>query len=155
MSAQRCRVESGSGLIHPRRQPSFMFRVQIPVIPCRGGWKRSCCRGISIPGAPMTSEVLLPSIATAHRRRDSSQAAPNRQRRSRRPSTSRGGARAAVRHRRPLQVLQAHCLRARRKHDPVVPPVGQRGHSRLRSSAGRRPPPKPSSAATRRGSSSL
>ena len=41
------------------------------------------------------------------------------------------GARTAVRHRRPLQVLQAHCLRARRQHDLLVPPVGVHPYERV------------------------
>ena len=41
------------------------------------------------------------------------------------------GARTAVRHRRPLQVLHAHCLRARRQHDLLVPPVGVHPYERV------------------------
>ena len=64
-------------------------------------------------------------------------------------ASDRSTHRAAVRHRRPLQVLPAHCLRARRQNDPLLPPVAQQEHPAQApgpAPAGSRPNP----AATRR-----
>ena len=70
--------------------------------------------------------TLLPGVRSKYPRRSPSSRAPVAALCSRAGLGSEHAPR-----RRPLQVLQAHCLRARRQHDLLVPPVGVHPYERV------------------------